>query len=123
MNMKSVFKIINATLALISGSQSALAQQQDIEKKIVVTLGVQAESFNDASEAAESLEKLLQNSENSNFALNLDSDGLKAKIVVKNEGEKNLDLLIKKLNSQLKKKVVIIEVEPAKITNGTQDDL
>lgn len=123
MNMKRLGKIINTTLTILGISNSAYAQQVD-DSNLLVTLGVPTVNADENSEAIAQLQKVLSTSGAKDYTINLDPSGLLAKVVVKkSENNQNLDSLIKKLNSKLKNKVVIVEVAPAKITNGTQDDL
>lgn len=117
-------RTLKAALTVLAGASSAHAQQQMIEKNLIVTVGVPTTKVDENSKAAEELQEILNKSGHTNYAIELDPSGLIAKIIVKEDPKnQSLNSLIKKLNSQMKKKVVIIEVEPAKITNGTQDDL
>lgn len=125
MCFKVLVRAINATLTvLVGGASSVYAQQQADEKSLVVTLGIPMAGSNEDSIATAKLQKIFDDSGNKNYAIDFDPSGLVAKVIIKDDDKnKSLDSLIKKLNSQMKNKVVIIEVEPAKITNGTQDDL
>lgn len=124
MNYRISSRTLKAALTFIAGASSAHAQQQTIEKNLKVTVGVPTTKVDENSQVAEDLQKILNKSGHTDYAIELDPSGLIAKVIVKEDPKnQSLNSLIKKLNSQMKKKVVIIEVEPAKITNGTQDDL
>lgn len=124
MCFKVLVRAINVTLTILGGASSVYAQQQADEKSLVVTLGIPMAGSNEDSIATAKLQKIFEDSGNKNYAIDFNPSGLVTKVIIKEDDKnKSLDSLIKKLNSQMKNKVVIIEVEPAKITNGTQDDL
>ncbi|MES2802750.1 MAG: hypothetical protein V4654_09685 [Bdellovibrionota bacterium] len=123
MNKKILGKVINTTLTILGISSPAYAHHVD-DSNLLVTLGVPTVDADENPEAMAQLQKVLSKSGAKDYTINFDPSGLLAKVVVKkSENNQNLESLIKKLNSQLKNKVVIVEVAPAKITNGTQDDL
>lgn len=123
MNKKTLGKVINTILTVFGIVGPGYAQHVD-DSNLLVTLGVPMVSADESSESIDQLKKVLSMSGAKNYTINLHPSGFLAKVVVKkSENNQNLDSLIKKLNSQLKNKVVIVEVTPAKITYGTQDDI
>lgn len=123
MNKRIFGKIIKTTLAILGITNPAYAQHFE-DSNLLVTLGVSTVNADENAEAITQIQQVLNKSDAKNYTINLDPSGLLAKIIVKkDENNQSLDSLIKKLNSQLKNKVIIIEVAPAKITSGTQDDI
>ncbi|AZZ37482.1 hypothetical protein CIK05_11985 [Bdellovibrio sp. qaytius] len=124
MNNKILFRALNSALAILGITSAAYAQESIGDSNLIVTLGVPTKDSKENLQAAEKLASILNNSGKKNYTIDYDPNGLVAKVIVDEaDKDQSLDSLIKKLNSQIKKKVVIIQVEPAKIVNGTQDDL